>query len=224
MTKYYKVTLTIWVDEITDVPEWRTEFTKPEAREVVTVLGAWLYCFRKPITKDDLAQIKETMQAIAAVIERACGYGGDQVCLAVAMPQSTTPYLDMATDEWEEITMEHGFEYVDFEETGKNEFSEGVGVQRAREALEAFDWENSEGLEFGDDDGDEEGFGGFAVEEAEMNMELFGMKSALHGLDDEDLDEEQDEAKDVEELEVLMRKAMAIKGTSLSSRRLHDYS
>jgi hypothetical protein len=225
-TKYYTVTLPIWVDEITDVPEWRTEFTKSEAREVVTALGAWLYCFRKPITQTDLSGIKETMQAIADVIERACGYGGDQVCLAVAMPQSTTPYLDMESDEWEEIAMEYGFEYLDFEKTEKNEFGEGVGVQRVREALEACDWESSEGLDFGADDGDEDGFGGFAVEEAEMNMELFGMKSALHGFDDEIPEGEADEAEDVEELEVLMRKAMAIKGILLSySARLdieHD--
>jgi hypothetical protein len=155
------------------------------------------------------------MQAIADVIERACGYSGDQVCLAVAMPQSTTPYLDMAHDEWEDICTDTGFEYVDFEKTGKNEFGEKVGVHRVREALEACEWEGADGLDFGEeDDGDEEGFGGFAAEEAEMNMELFGMKGAIHGFGDgeEGQQDEEAEAKEVEELEAMMRKMIAIKG------------
>lgn len=125
------------------------------------------------------------MQAIADAIERACGFSGDQTCLAVAMPQSTTPYLDLPS-EWEDICTDTGFEYVDFDKTGKNEFGEKVGVHRIREALEACEWDSAEGLDLGEDeDGDEEAFGGFAAEEAEMNMELFGMKGALHGFDDE---------------------------------------
>ena len=163
------------------------------------------------------------MQAIADAIERACGFSGDQVCLAVAMPQSTTPFLDMLSEEWEEICTDTGFEFVDFEKTGKNEFGEKVGVQRVREALEACEWESAEELDFGgDEDGDEEGFGGFAAEEAEMNMELFGMKGALHGFGDEEGEKQsaEDEAKEVEELEVMMRKMIAIKGMMCCSESL----
>jgi hypothetical protein len=218
-TKYYTATLPIWVDEITDVTEWRTAFTAPEAREVITALGAWIYCFRKPVTQTDLSTIKDTMQAIADAIERACGFSGDQVCLAIAMPQSTTPYLDIPSEEWEDICTDTGFEYVDFEKTGKNDFGEKVGLQRVRESLEAAEWDSVEGLGFAnDEDGEngEEGFGGFAEEEAEMNMELFDMKGALHGFGDEEGGEAtaEDEAKEVEELEVMMRKMIAIKGTS----------
>ena len=130
------------------------------------------------------------------------------MCLAVAMPQSTTPYLEKPTEEWEELCIEHGFEYVDSEAKGKNEFGEAVGVQRIREALEAGEWESGADLDFNED---VEGFeGSFAAEEAEMNMELFGMKDALHGEDGEgELGD-----KDVEELEIMMRKMVAIKGMS----------
>jgi hypothetical protein len=207
------------------VTEWRAAFTAPEAREVITALGAWIYCFRKPVSQADLSTIKDTMQAIADSIERACGFSGDQVCLAIAMPQSTTPYLDLPSEEWEDICTDTGFEYVDFEKTGKNEFGEKVGVQRVRESLEAGEWESVEGLDFADgEDGEdgEEGFGGFAAEEAEMNMELFGMKGALHGFGDDESGEHEptaeEEAKEVEELEVMMRKMIAIKGISSQLR------
>lgn len=207
-TKYYTATVPIWIDEINNTTEWRTEFTKPEAREVITALGAWIYCFKKPIQDKDVDAIKETMQAIADVNERACGYGSDMICLAVAMPQSTTPYLEKSDEEWEELATDHGFEFVDFEAKGKNEFGEAMGVQRIRDALEACEWEGTDALDFDDGDGFE---GSFAAEEAEMNMELFGMKDALHG-HGEGAEEAGD--KEVEELEIMMRKMIAIKGMS----------
>ena len=38
------------------------------------------------------------------------------------MPQSTTPYLEKSFEEWEELCMEFGFEYVDAEAKGRNDF------------------------------------------------------------------------------------------------------
>jgi hypothetical protein len=75
-----------------------------------------------------------------------------------------------------------------------------------KEALEANDWTG-----YGDTDvDDEEGFEStFAAEEAEMNMELFGMKSAIHGEADEE-----GEADQVDDLEHLMQRMQAIKGIS----------
>lgn len=204
-TKYYTATLPIWIDEIADVSEWRAEFTKPEAREVVSVLGAWVFCFKKPVTDAEFDVVRASLQAIADVIERACGFGGDHVCLAVAMPQSTTPYLDKSAEEWDEVCMEYGFEFVDSEARGRNEFGEEVGIKRVEEALKAQEWDGGDGVEAEFED--EEEFGeGFDAEEREMGMELFGMKNAIHGLED-------DEEAQVEELENLMRRMVAIKGT-----------
>ncbi|CBX96629.1 hypothetical protein LEMA_P108940.1 [Plenodomus lingam JN3] len=199
-TKYYTATLPIWIDEIPNIVEWRTEFVKPEAGEVITVLGGWIYCFKKPVQEQELDTIKATMQAIADVIERACGFGGDQVCLAVAMPQSTTPYLDKTGEQWEELAAEYGFEYVDFEATGKNDFGEAVGVQRVREALEAGEWESTDPPDFGDAEGFD---GSLAAEEAEMSTELCDLQGALRG---DGVGEDRIGDEEVDELEVMMKK------------------
>ncbi|KAF2468760.1 uncharacterized protein BDR25DRAFT_335176 [Lindgomyces ingoldianus] len=205
-TRYYSATLPIWLDEIPSVSEWRAEFTKPEAREVVSVLGAWIFCFRKPVTQDHVNEIKEALQAIADVIEKACGYGADMVCLAVAMPQSTTPFLELESEEWDGICMEYGFEFVDVEAKGKNAFGEAVGVERVKDALSAHNWEGGDGDVGFDGEEDAQGFKeSFELEEVEMGMELLGMKGAVHGA------EEEDERVQVEELESVMRKMVAIK-------------
>jgi len=213
-TKYYTTTIPIWIDEIANVHEWRTEFVKPEAREVITALGGWIYCFKKPVEEQDASVIRDTMQAIADVIECACGFGGDQVCLAVAMPQSTTPHLEKSGEEWEELAADYGFEYVDFEATGKNEFGEPMGVQRIREALEAGEWESNDVPDFGDEEEEEaEFYGSFAAEEVEMKTELRDMKGALHGSGERD---EEPGENEVEALEAMMKKMVAIKEMSQS--------
>lgn len=147
------------------------------------------------------------MAAIKDVLEKADSYRGDAVCLAVAMPQSMTPNLEMGGEEWEELCMEYGFEFVDSEAKGKNEFGEEMGIKRVEEALKANEWEGDDaGLDF---DGEDE-FGEFGegldAEEFEMGKELFGMKAAVHGAGDEDAEAQ------VEELESMMRKMAAIKG------------
>jgi hypothetical protein len=62
------------------------------------------------------------MKAISKVIENACGHSWDGTCLAVAMPQGVTPHLEKDFEEWEEACRGHGFEYIDSEVKGKNEF------------------------------------------------------------------------------------------------------
>ena len=42
----------IWVDEIEKPDEWSSEFLKPEAKEVLQVLGAFIVCFRRPVDEN----------------------------------------------------------------------------------------------------------------------------------------------------------------------------
>jgi hypothetical protein len=122
-TNYYSAKVPIWLDEISDPKVWATEFLAPEAREVLTVLGAFIVCFRKPVNDEGFKNIKYLLSSVAEVVKEGCGYSWDGVCLAVSMPQSTTPYLEKAFEEWEDTCQEFGFEFVDFESKGRNEFA-----------------------------------------------------------------------------------------------------
>ncbi len=90
---------------------------------MLTVLGAFVVCFRKPIDETALKELKVLLENVAEVVKEGCGLSWDGVCLAVAMPQSTTPFLEKSFEEWEELCQEFGFEFVDFEAKGRNEYS-----------------------------------------------------------------------------------------------------
>lgn len=213
------------MDEITDANAWKTEFLKPEAREVVDAVGALIYCFRKPDSAESTRDVESALQAIQDVWEEHIGYGGEAVMLAVAVPR--TKGLVSLTDTdlgiWEDMCLQYNFEYIDYAAHGLNEFSEKTGLARLKEALETTEWAmaadddealDMDTLDFSEDDSVD----GATLDEAEMTAELFGMKAALVGDDldaeaDEFAPEAQQEAQ-VESLNRMMGKLLAVKEQS----------
>lgn len=121
-TTYYTATVPIWLDEITSPTTWSSEFLAPEAKEVLNALGAFIICFRKPTNEAGLKDVKELLDSVSEVVKEGCGMTWDGICLAVAMPQSAAPYLEKSFEEWEELCQEFGFEFVDFESKGRNDY------------------------------------------------------------------------------------------------------
>ncbi|KAI9749413.1 MAG: hypothetical protein M4579_006879 [Chaenotheca gracillima] len=232
-TRYYTATIPIWIDEISAPAEWAADFTSPAAEEVLGVVGAWVVCFRKPIDREGMDLIKACLRAVSEVSEH--GGAGDGALLAVAMPQSIVPCLQIGTEEWEDMCRELGnFEYIDAEATGKNEFGEVVGIERAREALEANDWEGEDELLSANDLGLEEEReneeGVISGEAVEVWREMFGLRESIVAQTQEGGSEregkgndEDDEEVQVDKLEAMMRKMMAVKdmgaGMSEADRR-----
>ncbi|CUS11515.1 unnamed protein product [Tuber aestivum] len=243
-TSYYKTTVPIWVDEIpgTSPNTWSTTYLSAEAREVLHALGAFILTFRKPSSEGDLARIREVLRAVQGIV-KGCGYAWDGVCLAVGMPQSLQPRLELEVEVWEEMCRECGFEFVDFEVKARNEFGESAGMERVREALEANDWAADDEIGDGDgygggEDGDDDGgsFGSFTGagdggEEAdplkfigdEMEREMFGLHRAIFGGEESAgdssvrgiTDDDEDEEAQVEKLETMMMKMSALKAHKL---------
>jgi hypothetical protein len=108
----------------------------------------------------------------------------------------------------EELCLDLGFEYIHMDATGKNEYGEKLGLERAKEALEANEWSASSM----EDDG-EDGIGSMDDEQAQMNAELWGMKGSLLDPDNEG-DENEDDGSNlqIEGMEQMMSQLMAVKG------------
>ena len=62
------------------------------------------------------------MRAISEVRDQGAEYGWDGACIAVAMPKIVTPYLDLSFEEWEDLCRDFGFEFIDADATGRNEY------------------------------------------------------------------------------------------------------
>ncbi|KAK5681842.1 hypothetical protein LTS10_006375 [Elasticomyces elasticus] len=218
-TAYYSAKVPIWVDEIVDSEEWRDEFLKPEAKEVVEAIGAYIYCLRLPQNGEVNHEVESVMQAIQAVSEEHAGYGSDTVMLAVALPHRKASDADATKikhDDWDDVCIQYGFEFIDYAATETNEYGEKVGFARMKEALEANEWASvdDEDLELDDldfDAGDD--IGGFDREEAEMTGELVGMKAALTGNLDaaSGSDDLVPSAEEVDSLDKMMSKLLAVK-------------
>lgn len=143
------------------------------------------------------------MKAVSEVVERACGMMWDGTRLAVDLTPSNK---DKSTVVAEELCLDLGFEYIHMDAVGKNEYGEKLGLERAKEALEANEWSPSS-LE----DDDEDGIGGMDEEQAQMNAELWGLKASLLDPDNEG-DEAEGSALEIEGMEQMMSQLMAIKG------------
>jgi len=229
-TAYYEAKVPIWIDEITEVEAWKTEFLKPEAKEVVEAVGAWVYCIKLPRNGEISPECEGVLKAIQELSEDHAGYGADTVMLAVAMPGNNGKIMEGKQDDWDDVCMQYGFEFVDYAAKGANEYGEKVGLDRLKEALEANEWADTASSDDGEldlrelginDEDDENDLRSFAHDEAEMTAELFGVKSALANNDFEPdaddlvtLKDEVDEAKEVESLDRMMGKLLAVKEQS----------
>lgn len=182
------------MDEVTDIKAWETEFLKPEAREVVEAIGAWIYCFRRPWHGKIGEEVEDTLRAIQSVAEKHAGYGADTVMLAVSIPDARAGdnrEKEDEVEEWSDVCMQYGFEYISYGARGRNEYGEKLGFERVKEALEANEWaapddDDEEQLDLNDLDFDGAGsddLDGLGREQAEMTAELFGMKAELAGLE-----------------------------------------
>lgn len=159
-------------------------------------------------------------------LERATAVvDNEPLLLVIGMPQPLRPLLEMSCDEWEDLGLDcGGWQWIDSEAKGKNEFGEKLGLERLQEALEANEWD---GGDFDADEVDLESELGLRRDETTVDDiaverdDVVGIREAILGQDT--LDDEDDEGDaQVEELESMMLKMQAIKGLSGFLCRRHQ--
>ncbi|KAL8710063.1 MAG: hypothetical protein Q9220_005334 [cf. Caloplaca sp. 1 TL-2023] len=236
-TPYYKANLPLWHDSIFPSPktieEWEREWQSPEAGEVVQSIGAWVVVSQKPsasMNGNPLSGLRALLRAVRTTLSHhqnstTSSYTtSDPLLLLLGMPQPLLPLHPISPQEWEDLALDCGnWEYIDSEATGKNEFGEKVGLDRLKEALEANEWDG-EGGTSDDDYGDfeRELSGGQDVEVAtnrgrieQDEEDTIGMREPILKGDDEARNSDTEVEKDiqVEELETMMLRMQAIKGS-----------
>ncbi|KTW32599.1 uncharacterized protein T551_00084 [Pneumocystis jirovecii RU7] len=141
-TKYYKATVDIWVDEFSDeeIDIWVESYLSEEAAPVREALGAIVIVFRetekRPFYEHVLRQVKKIRQIV-----EACDSSWDGVLLAVKMPEkdlNTVSSNQIDHNALSDACLNENFEYVDFACQSTKQSKEGI--DRVKEALEAFTW------------------------------------------------------------------------------------
>ncbi|KAI4261414.1 MAG: hypothetical protein L6R42_003390 [Xanthoria sp. 1 TBL-2021] len=234
-TPYYSTTIPIWHDTLCFNPaaleNWQNEWSAPEAREVIQSLGAWVVVVRKPPSgqldgREDggsMNDIRNTLTAIHKVIthhqetasDRYTTVDSEPLLLVVGMPQTLRPLLEMSNDEWEDLGLDcGGWQWIDSEAKGKNEFGEKLGLERLQEALEANEWDGNDLSEDGIDLEKELGLqdheNTFDDDFGLERDDVVGFREAILGQDALEEEDTEGDAQ-VEELESMMLKMQAIK-------------
>lgn len=171
---------------------------------------------------------REMMEAVRAVVEE--GWDGASVCVGMGGAQDEDEDEgrhggEVDWEEWEDDCFDMGFEYVDGEGGAvevRDRNGERRGVARLREVLETNEWE---GVDGDDEAGLEDAVGesmhdsgdgedvGFTLERVQMEREFAGLKMGLRE-GEVDVDGDGNEARQVEEMERMMGKMMAVRGMS----------
>lgn len=190
-----------------------------------TLLGylGWLTYAWQNVTQDD---IRNTLTAIHKVIthhqetasDRYTTVDSEPLLLVVGMPQTLRPLLELSNDAWEDLGLDcGGWQWIDSEAKGKNEFGEKLGLERLKEALEANEWDGNDLSEDGTDLEKELGLQDhedtFDDDIALERDDVVGIREAILGQDALEEEETEGDAQ-VEELESMMLKMQAIKGLS----------
>ncbi|KAL8873655.1 MAG: hypothetical protein Q9174_000909 [Haloplaca sp. 1 TL-2023] len=177
-------------------------------------------------------QLRETLSTIHKTIahhretsNRYTSVENEAILLAIGMPQPLRPLLEMTNDEWEDVCQDKGgWEWVDSEATGKNDFGENVGLVRLKEALEANEWDAGGEVIDGTEAAELEAELGLGNEPSstQPGMDLEDDTTEMHeAILSHDSDNEGRDAEDdsqIEELETMMLKLQAIreKGAGMS--------
>lgn len=133
MTKYYTAEVPIWIDEVSDIKAWASEFKNEEAKEVVLSIGAFIYCFRRPKNEEDLESARQAFYAINEVVDKWFDLSFDGSKLAISTPAgANASLLDLEKTDWEGFCDENEFEFID------------CSVDKARELGRMFDIPNGE--------------------------------------------------------------------------------
>lgn len=213
-TKYYSATIPIWLDELRDVNEWKSEFLKPEAKEVIEAIGAFAFCYQQTSGVNPADTITQATDAITNVINEQLGHPGDAILLAIGVPPSKNgAAIDPdIRNELDDITIDAGFEFIDYAATGTSEYGEKQGKARLREALEAHEWAQS--VDQDDDDFLEDDFDQLAHEDAEASLELSGLKMSLMEDRGAQISPDDTQPADVDDLDVMLGKLLAVREQS----------
>ncbi|SGZ47838.1 CIC11C00000002070 [Sungouiella intermedia] len=148
-TKYFNVNLNILIEEFPDdrsdvekdtvicLEEWTSEFSSDEFVELREALDGLVYTFT--MEELDMEKFEKQLEFIGKIKELI----GEEAFFVVA-GAAGGEVESLIVEEIEDQVIANGFEFVNLQESGMNEYREKVGKDRLMEIFETHDWSNME--------------------------------------------------------------------------------
>lgn len=150
ITKYFKINLNLLLEEypeergcppeesIQHLQTWYTEFANDEYEELREALDGVIFTFNMDHTLPD------TLQQSLEVISKIKELLGDWEGFTVVAGTSEKGIEKSEVEAMEDEVILFGFEFVNCNESGTNEFHDKLGKDRVKEVLDTHEWTNME--------------------------------------------------------------------------------
>lgn len=147
-TKYFTSQVKLLVDEYPEnrsdtlddfaklLEQWHSEFSHDDMAELRSAIDGVIFTVNMKRASqivrelDVILQIKDSLQ--------------DQEPFVVVLGSSDGAVDQAQVTDLEDRVIERGIEFINLEDSGKNEFGDKIGKDRLREVLETHDWSNME--------------------------------------------------------------------------------
>ena len=126
--KYFSTTISIWIDEYHDIPDFVNAYSTPEGQEVLECVGVICLCL--PYIPPRLTGL-EVGDKTGLIIHKTRAHSHEK-----QMAEEKREGIE-GIDGWE------GWERIFLDEEGVNEYNEKLGVERVREVIESHPWPQS---------------------------------------------------------------------------------
>lgn len=148
-TKYFNVNVNLLIEEFPDdrsvldknidrcLSEWFEEFAAEEFTELREALDGFVYSVS--MDKFDLTAFEKQMEIVGQLRELL---PEDAFFVVVGAAAGEVDFL--VVDEIEDQVIASGFEFVNLQQSGTNEYREKLGKDRLLEIFETHDWSNME--------------------------------------------------------------------------------
>ncbi|RLV92242.1 Increased recombination centers protein 6 [Spathaspora sp. JA1] len=154
LTKYYQMKLTIMVDEFSDkshdkddsyklseLTKWYEDFQSEEYEELREVIDGIIFTVN--MVSDSVDYVNSAMDILSNI--RQCLDEDDDwngfICVVGSVP-GNEPVNDDLVEQIEDGAIIAGFEFVNLQTDGVNEYKEKQGRSRIKELIECHEWSN----------------------------------------------------------------------------------
>lgn len=154
-TKYYEVDLKIFVDEYPEerrgdisgdmklqlLESWYSEFCQDEMKELRDAFEGLIFTINVDSTTEEVEQSLEFLTKVTDVLKGTSDCW-DGFILVVTAADDINVSTNLKIEEIEDLSIAAGFEFINFSQSGRNEYRETIGKDRLKEVLETHEWSN----------------------------------------------------------------------------------